>query len=261
MSFKTSALFIYLLLIALLTGCASTAKNLDDPWESWNRNAQEFNDDFDDQILKPLAKGYLFTMPEPVNNGVSNFFSNIDDIGVFINDFLQFKVSQGGMDISRFILNSTVGIAGFIDVATMLDLPKHNEDFAQTLAVWGVPSGPYLVVPFWGPSSARGATGLIGDGLMDPLNYAFLLGFTASVIGTVAQGVDTTDRRAGFMTTEKFVDEAAINRYDFIKSSYLQYRDYLINDGKIPEDVSFDPYMDFEDDAQFKLDLVAPPQE
>ena len=258
MSNKKPALFFYLLLLVLLTGCASTAKNLDDPWEIWNRSTQEFNDNFDHNILKPLARGYLFTMPGPVDTGISNFFSNLDDIGIFINDFLQFKVIQGGMDISRFILNSTVGIAGFIDVATMLDLPKHNEDFAQTLAVWGVPSGPYLVIPFWGPSSPRGAAGLLGDGLMDPLNYTFFAGFTASAIGAAADIVDTTDRRAGFMTTETFVTEAAINRYDFIKSSYLQYRDYLINDAAVPEDESFDIYMDFEEDDQFNLDLVEP---
>lgn len=160
------------------------------------------------------------------------FFSNIADIGVSINDLLQLKFIQGGMDFSRFLVNSTVGVGGFIDVATEIDLPKHNEDFGQTLGVWGVPSGPYLVLPFWGPSSPRGTAGLIGDAALDPLTYTVFAGFAVSAAGTVADIIDTTDQRAGLMMTETFIDEAAINRYEFIKNSYLQHREHLINDGK-----------------------------
>ncbi len=258
---KTETLLINIFLIALLNGCASTPENIDDPWEDWNRSTQEFNDDFDDMIMKPLAKGYLFTTPEPVDKGISNFFSNIDDIGITINDLLQFKLTQAGMDFSRFVVNSIAGVAGFIDVATMIDLPKHNEDFGQTLGVWGVPSGPYLVLPFWGPSSPRGTAGLIGDAILDPLNYTVFAGAAISAVGTLADVVDTTDRRAGFMTTEKFVAEAAIDRYDFIKNSYIQHREYLISDGNIPEDDFFDPYVDFEEESGFQLELTAPPEE
>lgn len=236
-----------LIVTACLAGCASTPENPDDPWENWNRGAQSFNDDVDELILKPMAKGYLFATPEPVDRGVTNFFSNIDDIGVTINDLFQFKMLQAGMDMSRFLINTTAGVVGIFDVASMLDLPKHNEDFDQTLAVWGIPSGPYLVLPFLGPGSPRGTFGLLGDALMDPLNYTLFAGAAVSAASTVSDVVDITDQRAGLMTSEKIVDEAAINRYDFIKESYQQHREYLISDGNVPEDdASLDLDMEFE---------------
>lgn len=229
-------------LLASLNGCVSVpVENPDDPWESWNRGAQQFNDDFDETIMKPLAKGYLAATPEPVDRGVSNFFNNIDDIGVTVNDFLQFKIQQAGLDLSRFLINTTAGVAGFIDVAAMIDLPKHNEDFEQTLGVWGVSSGPYLVIPFWGPSSPRGVGGLIGDAATDPINYTIFGGVAANVAGTASDLLDVTDRRAGLMTTEKIVDEAALDKYTFIRDSYRQHREYLINDGNVSEDDPLEP--------------------
>lgn len=258
----TRPIFISLFLFTMLNGCASTPENPDDPWEDWNRSTQEFNDDFDENIMKPLAKGYLFTTPKPVDRGISNFFSNIDDIGVSINSLLQFKVMQAGKDMSRFLVNSTVGVLGFMDIASSIDLPKHNEDFGQTLGVWGLPPGPYLVLPFWGPSSPRGTAGLVGDALMDPLNYTIFAGAAISAAGTLADVVDVTDQRAGVMTTEKIVNEASIDRYDFIKGSYLQHREYLINDGNTPEDDGIlDPDIDFDEDFEYRLDLSTPEPE
>jgi phospholipid-binding lipoprotein MlaA len=259
-----------LLLASLAGGCASTPSNPDDPWEDWNRSAQSFNDDVDEYILKPMAKGYLFVTPEPLDRGVTNFFSNIDDIGVMINNLLQFKLTHAGMDMGRFLINTTAGVVGVFDVASMLDLPKHNEDFDQTLGVWGVPSGPYLVLPFWGPSSPRGMFGLLGDALTDPINYTLFAGAAVSLASSASDVLDVTDQRAGLMTTEKIVDEAAVNRYDFIKESYLQHRKYLINDGNIPEeDDSFDLDMDLDMEAEesgtepsgHKLELSAPTQD
>jgi phospholipid-binding lipoprotein MlaA len=256
--FCTRTLINSLLLLSVLNGCASTPENSEDPWETWNRGTQEFNDDFDDTIMKPIAKGYLFTTPEPINRGITNFFNNIDDIGVTINDLLQFKIIQAGMDISRFLVNTTAGIAGVMDIATLINLPKHNEDFEQTLGVWGVPSGPYLVLPFWGPSSPRGMAGLVGDALMYPLNYTIFASFALSATGTVADVINVTDQRAGFMTTEKIVNEAALNRYDFIKSSYLQRREYLINDGKEEDDDLFETDIDFDDEVVHELKISSP---
>ena len=203
------------------------------------------------QYLKPMAEGYVWTTPEVVDQGVTNFFSNIQDIGVTLNDLLQFKFKQAGLDGCRFLINSTAGIAGIIDVATMLDLQKHNEDFDQTLGVWGVPAGPYLVLPFWGPSSSRGVFGLLGDVLMDPLTYTFLLGGTAVTIASVsAATLDVTDTRAALLLAGKIVDETAVDRYDFIKASYRQRREYLIWDGEVPE---LDE--EFEFDEEFDGDL------
>jgi phospholipid-binding lipoprotein MlaA len=225
---------------AALAGCASTAPVVsgnDDPWAGWNRGTQVFNDNLDKTILKPVAKGYQWITPDFVDDGVSNFFSNINDIGVTLNDLLQLKITQSGMDGSRFLINTTAGVAGFIDVATMIDLPKHKEDFGQTLGFWGVPSGSYLVLPFLGPSSPRDAVGLVGDALMNPLTYVSVFGGAAvNAVTAGSRAVDVTDRRADIMTTEKIVNEGSIDRYDFIKNSYEQNRTYLIHDGNPPED-------------------------
>ncbi len=259
---RARSLIINLLLLTVLGGCASSPKNPDDPWEDWNRGTQKFNDEFDEFILKPMAKGYLDITPEAVDTGVTNFFNNIDDIGVTINDLLQFKFIQAGMDMSRFLVNTTIGIAGVMDVATRIDLPKHNEDFGQTLGVWGIPSGPYLVLPFFGPSSPRGTVGLLGDVLADPLTYTLFAGFAVSAASSAAEIVDITDTRAGLMTTSKIVNEAAINRYDFIKDSYQQHREYLINDGNLSEDDDLlDLDMEFEESSKHKLDLSVPTEQ
>ena len=223
-----------------LAGCASTATTVpdqNDPFAGWNRGTQVFNDNLDKAILKPIAKGYQWITPEFVNEGVTNFFSNINDIGVTINGLLQFKLTQSGMDASRFLINTTAGVGGFIDVAKMIDLPKHKEDFGQTLGVWGVPSGSYLVLPFFGSSSPRDAVGLVGDALFNPLTYVSVFGGAAANAATMgSRVVDVTDRRANLMTTEKIVDEGSVDRYDFIKNSYEQNRDYLIHDGNPPDD-------------------------
>ncbi|MCK9618910.1 MAG: VacJ family lipoprotein [Methylobacter sp.] len=220
-----------LVLLGILEACATTAKDPQDPWEGWNRGVQIFNDKFDDYAMKPIAKGYQWITPSFVDLGVSNFFSNINDVGVTINDLLQFKIEQTGMDGSRFIVNTVAGVAGFVDVASMIDLPKHNEDFDQTMGVWGIPSGPYLVLPFLGPSSPRGVGGLVGDGAMNPITYFIGTGVAGGLY--VLNGVDL---RADNLANEKVASEAAVDRYAFFKSAYFQQREYLINDGNMPED-------------------------
>ena len=228
-----------LIISIALAGCATTATtvpNQDDPWVGWNRGTQTFNDNVDKAILKPVAKGYQWITPDFVDEGITNFFSNINDIGVTLNDLLQLKFKQSGMDAGRFLINTTAGVGGFVDVANMVDLPKHTEDFGQTLGVWGVPSGSYLVLPFFGPSSPRDAAGIVGDALLNPLTYVSAFGSTV-VSGAMAgsKALDVTDRRANLMTTEKIVNEGSVDRYDFIKNSYEQNREYLINDGNSPD--------------------------
>jgi phospholipid-binding lipoprotein MlaA len=224
----------------LLAACSTSAvkpTSSTDPWEGWNRDVNEFNNDFDDTILKPVAKGYQNTVPNPIDESITNVFSNINDIGVTINDFLQLKFAQGGMDASRFLINTTVGLVGVFDVAKEIDLPKHNEDFGQTLGYWGIPSGNYMVLPFIGASSPRDAVGLLGDALFNPLTYvSFFGGFAANAATAAATGVDITDTRSDLMASEKILNEASVDRYDFVKNSYIQRRDYLIYDGNPPEE-------------------------
>ena len=220
--------------LLILQACATVSHpEPSDPWEGMNRGILSFNDETDKYILKPVAKGYQWITPEFVDVGISNFFSNLKDIGVSVNDFLQAKPKQGGMDAARFLVNSTVGIAGFIDVAAMIDLPKHDEDFAQTLAVWGVPRGPYFVMPFYGPSSVRGVGGYLGDTALHPLTYTFF--FANPGVSWGAAGlrlVEIIDVRADFLGAEAVASEAALDRYIFFRSAYMQRRDYLINDGQ-----------------------------
>lgn len=209
-----------------------------DSFEGFNRSIHEFNESVDKEILKPMAKGYMSVAPEAVEKGVTNFFSNVDDIGVTVNDLLQFKMTQGGMDASRFIVNTTAGGLGVFDVAEMIDLPKHNEDFGQTLGFWGIPSGDFLMLPFVGPSSPRDMVGMVGDALLNPFNYTFLFGgglaLSAGTAGLSA--LDVTNTRANLMGTEKMINEAASDRYSFIKHAYEQRREYLVHDGNVPND-------------------------
>ena len=237
---NTRSLVSSLVISSVLAGCATTSKvNEKDPWENWNRGTQEFNDNLDKAVIKPVAKGYLWVIPKFVNDGISNFFSNLNDIGVTVNDFMQLKILQGGMDASRFLINTTAGVVGFVDVAKMIDLPKHNEDFGQTLGFWGVPSGDYLVMPFLGASSPRDVAGAVGDALLNPLTYTFVFagsGAAVSAINAGAKSLDVTDTRADLMPTEKIVNEASVDRYSFIKNAYQQRREYLLHDGNVPEE-------------------------
>ena len=251
--FTHKPLLCSLVIAMTLSACATTAPTPEktDPWIGWNHGAQSFNENIDKVILKPVAKGYQWITPSLVNEGVTNFFSNIKDIGVTINDLLQLKVNQGGMDARRLLVNSTVGVAGFIDVAKLMDLPKHDEDFGQTLSVWGVPSGPYLVLPFFGPSNPRDALGIVGDALFNPLTYVSAFGTTAiSAAIAGSKAVDVVDRRANLMTTEKIINEGSVNRYEFIKNSYEQNRDFLIHDGNSSQDVDL---LDDNTDAKPKV--------
>jgi phospholipid-binding lipoprotein MlaA len=238
-----------------LTACATTTKtDPSDPWEDWNRDVQGFNDQVDEYVMKPVADGYKWVMPEFADRGVTNFFSNIDDIGVFVNDFLQFKPAQGGQDMGRFLINSVAGLGGFFDVAGYLDLPKHKEDFDQTLAVWGVPSGPYMVLPFLGPSTPRGVGGLVGDTATNPINY-----IAPVVIPWATGALNVADQRADLQSTSKIVDVAAQDRYTFIRNAYFQERAYKIYDGEPPLDEELEKE-DREIDAELEKASGAKPQ-
>jgi phospholipid-binding lipoprotein MlaA len=234
-------------LVAVLAfglGACATATNPpkpSDPWENWNRRVQSFNDTLDDYALKPIARGYRWITPSWVDLGVSNFFSNLDDVGVFVNDFLQFKFAQGGRDAGRFVINSVAGVGGFIDVASEVDLTKHKEDFDQTLAVWGVPSGPYVVLPLFGPSTPRHVLGLVGDSATNPVNFIAPM---AIPLGSGA--LNAVDKRADFLSASKVAEEAATDPYEFIRNAYFQERNYQIHDGNPPEDEEFERELEAE---------------
>lgn len=236
---RNSKLFILIgifLSTLLMNGCATVdVPDPRDPWEGWNRNVQSFNDGLDDYAMKPVAKGYRWIMPTFADRAVTNVFSNIDDIGVFINDFLQGKFSQSGKDTARFLVNTTAGVGGLFDVASMIDLPKNREDFGQTLGVWGVPTGPYLVLPLFGPSSPRGVVGIVGDAAMNPITY-----IGSPYISGGLFALNAIDMRADNLSTERIADEAAVfGRYEFFKNAYLAQRRYLVLDGDVPEDEEF----------------------
>jgi len=229
-----------IVLLMLCSGCAAVhGYHPDDPWESWNRGVQSFNDDVDAYMIKPVAVRYEAVMPSFAHHAVTNFFSNIDDIGVSINDALQGKYRQSAMDTARLLVNTTAGAGGLIDVGSMISLPKHYEDFEQTLGWWGVYSGPYLVLPLFGSSSPRGVAGLLGDAAMNPVSYTGIY-FNGSVLTALAvsggaAAVNTIDTRANSLMLEKVINEAAIDRYQFLKNAYWQRRDYLLHDGNVPD--------------------------
>ena len=210
--------------IFLLGGCATASKN--DPLEPVNRGIYQFNDSVDRAVLKPVAQGYKDVVPDIVRTGISNFFSNLDDVLVLLNDLLQFKLPQAASDFSRLGWNSTVGIAGLIDVATPMGLDKHDEDFGQTLGYWGVGNGPYLVLPFLGPSTVRDTAGLAVDAKADVV-------YNADDVPTrnTAVGVKAVSTRANYLGAENVLQEAAIDPYVFLREAYLQRRRTLIHDG------------------------------
>ena len=218
----------------LTTGCASNQLHHtehNDPLESYNRVMYSINDTVDSAILKPVSQGYNFVVPSLVSKGISNFFSNLDDINVVVNDLLQFKLMQALHDASRFAINSTVGLVGIVDVASNYGFIKHNEDFGQTLGSWGMNTGPYIVLPLFGPSDLRDTIGLIGDSI-----YTNSIGHVDDIAARNAFIItDTVDSRAGLLSAEKIIDEAAFDKYTFVKDAYLQRRQNLVYDGEPPE--------------------------
>lgn len=223
---------IHLLLASLLlTGCGTinlSAYTQDkDPFENVNRKIFTFNDTLDRNVFKPVAQGYSSTVPTPVKNMVSNFFSNLDDVIVTANDLLQFKFSQATSDGARVVFNTTFGIFGLFNVTDRLE--KHNEDFGQTLGYWGFPSGPYLMLPILGPSSIRDGAGLYGD------TYFSVISNTRHVpTRNTAWAVKGLNTRAGLLEQEKVLDDAIIDRYSFIRDAYLMRRKNLVYDGNPP---------------------------
>ena len=251
----------YLILIITLlfsSGCTTLdgPPNPDDPLESFNRSMFAFNEGADKYAFKPVAQGYDFIMPGFASKGVSNFFNNIDDIVVFFNQLLQFKMTEAVATSARFVFNTTFGIFGLIDVATYMDLPKQNEDFGQTLAVWGVGSGPYLVLPLIGPSTIRDTAGVAVEwNYFDPIFKRQTL--QQSLVTLTIKYIDV---RAGLLKATNIIDETALDKYAFVRDAWQLRREFLIYDGNPPdvfdEDELFDDEDLFEDEGIIKDDLL-----
>lgn len=199
-----------------------------DPYENFNRNIHEFNNKVDDYIANPITKAYRFATPKFMQTGVSNFFANLNNVGVIFNDFLQGKIQQGAEDTGRFLINSMVGVFGLFDVASHVGLPQNQEDFGQTLAVWGVPIGPYLVIPLLGPTTFRGISGATIDVITNPVTYT---GISIPAL----QITSMINSRATADSSLQFIDESALDSYVFTREAYLQWRNYQAADGAIDD--------------------------
>lgn len=242
------------LLIAVLCGLSGCATVNKDPLEGVNRGIYKFNDVVDKYAMKPVAKAYKAVAPTPVRTGISNFFNNLGSLTTVVNDLLQLKFAQAFTDAGRFVINTTFGIAGFIDVASKDNIPKHHEDFGQTLGHWGVGSGPYLVLPILGPSTVRDAGGLAFDTVTsDPITYLHNTGQIRA--HNQVRLVQFIDKRTQLLDAKDLVDDASIDPYAFMRDAYLQRRASLIQDGIVPQELLQDEF-EPEDDVPAKATLL-----
>ena len=229
MYLKLRRLLGCVLLLAVLAGCATTSGNPRDPFEGFNRAIYSFNDVLDSAIVKPVAEGYRFVLPTPVRTGVTNFFSNLADPWIAVNNALQGKFADAVQDLMRVFVNTFLGFGGLLDIASEAGLQKHNEDFGQTIGKWGVGSGPYLVLPFFGPSSVRDGLSLVVDWEASPLLMEKDISVRNSLIAL--QGVST---RANLLEASNLLEEAALDKYSFTRDAFFQYRRNQIYDGNAP---------------------------
>jgi phospholipid-binding lipoprotein MlaA len=224
--------------LALLPAMVVYAEETADPLEPANRKVFSFNDALDRWIVKPVARGYD-KLPDPIQRGLHNMFENLETPGTAINQFLQGKPNEGMSDLTRFLANSTFGLFGWFDVATKGGVPKHEEDFGQTFAVWGIGSGPFVMLPGLGPSTTTDTVGNVLDWFTNPVNL-----INPERDRYIVRGVDLIDTRAELLSVEQLMSG---DRYLFMRDAYLQRREFLINDGVVEED----PFLEgFEDDYE-----------
>ena len=240
--FILNAKSILLILLLITTGCATTNNmsgdfNPDDPYEKSNRKVFEFNNKIDKLFLRPVTDFYDKATPEFAQTSITNFFANLDDIRISINNLLQGNVVESMSDITRFFINSIFGLGGFFDVASEMGLEKHSEDFGQTLGKWGAKPGPYLMLPFLGPSTTRDAFTFVGDTALAP---ALSLDDNAARVGLISLDLINT-----YSAFTGIADIESKDQYAFLRDAYLERRKYEINDGLSKEDLSNDE--DFED--------------
>jgi phospholipid-binding lipoprotein MlaA len=225
--------------IFLLSGCASSGTaNPDDPLEGYNRAMFSFNEAVDKAVMKPLAEGYDFIAPVPVKTGIGNFFGNLGDVWISVNNLLQGKVQDALSDAGRFLVNTTVGIAGLFDVATEMGLEKHDEDFGQTLGWWGVGEGGYFIVPIIGPKTIRDALALPVDFKGNPVVW-----LKDDESRYLLLGLQMVHERYTLLGVEKTLEEGTLDKYTYARDYYLQKRRYKVFDGNPPKRPDDDAYL------------------
>jgi len=227
-NYKFRPLAAAVALVALtVSGCATVATPTPgDPFESANRTVFKFNDAVDRAVIKPAAQGYVWAVPQFVRDRVSSFFDNIGDTYTMANDLLQGKITDGTEDLMRVVMNSLFGIGGLFDFASQAGLPKHNQDFGLTLAHYGVPAGPYLVLPLMGPSTVRDATDVAVTYFADPISYV-----KPDWISVTLFGVRLVNTRANLLGATDLLSDAALDKYSFVRNAYLQRRLFLSGGG------------------------------
>jgi phospholipid-binding lipoprotein MlaA len=234
--------FLLLCMATALVGCASIPAGVEpspqDPWEPFNRSVFEFNEGLDAYLLKPVVAGYRFVLPEFVREGIYNFFSNYNDIYTALYNLLQGKPGYAFNDFMRVAVNTTMGLGGLLDLATPGGLEKHKEDWGQTLGVWGVPAGPYVVLPFFGPSNVRDTFGTVADLESD---YLFRLLPDVALRNSIT-GLRVVNARNTYYEAGDLLDGAAIDKYSFMRDAYIQRRQYQINEGREDEEPQMPVY-------------------
>ncbi len=233
-----NAIRIWVLSLAAVVSQTAGAQDVNtnpDPWEPFNRRVYVFNDYLDRYFLKPVAKGYQTIAPQFIEDGVHHMFSNVGEVSNILNSLLQAKFVNSAESGGRFIVNSTIGLLGFFDVASRMGLQQHDEDFGQTLGYWGVGSGPYLVVPLLGPRTIRDGVGSMADSFTDPVSE----GIDHVPTRNQALGVRVVDMRAQLLRAEELVTG---DRYIFIRDAYLQRRQFLIDDGVVQDNFGDDDF-------------------
>ena len=227
-----------LTVVVLLNTMLFAQDQASDPWEGMNRAIFEFNDTLDIYVAEPVARVYDYVLPQPVIKGIDNFFYNLKFPSRFFSDAIQFKVKQTWHHTGRFLINSTIGVLGIFDVAKEFGLERHDEDFGTALAYWGVPAGPYFVIPILGPSNVRDAVGLLVDTVLNPVFWVpygkafddkYDLGFSFGVAT-----FDYLNKRARNLELVETAKDSSLDYYLFVRSAYYQYRNAIVFDGEVP---------------------------
>jgi phospholipid-binding lipoprotein MlaA len=212
-----------------LTGCATTGGRVDDPFEPANRVAYAINEPLDKYFAKPIAQAYVDYVPSVIRTGINNYFNNIDDLFSAVNGLLQGKLDKAGHDMGRVMINTFPGILGLIDVASEAGIPRGNEDFGQTFGYWGIPQGPFLFVPLFGPTTVRDGSGFVLRVLWSPTTE-----IPDVAVRNVIYGLGVLDARAQALGAQSLIDQASLDPYTFVRRAYLQRREYLVHDGNPP---------------------------